>query len=116
MIRDMEARAQQAYLGKIKDLENSLNQTQEKLNSLQSGKGPGAGTILTSEQQNELEAFRKKAAETRLALKQVRRDLRAESEALQFWTKVVNIAMMPLLVALAGIALAIYRRRKVPSI
>ncbi|HKW38069.1 MAG TPA: GldG family protein, partial [Burkholderiales bacterium] len=29
-IRDMEARAQQAYLGKIKDLEASLGQTQEK--------------------------------------------------------------------------------------
>lgn len=116
VIRDMEARAQQAYLGKIKDLEDSLNQTQEKLNSLQSGKGPGAGTVLTSEQQNELENFRKKAAETRLALKAVRRDLRAESEALQFRTKVVNIALMPALVALAGIVLAIIRRRKVPSL
>ena len=116
VIRDMEARAQQAYLGKIKELEDSLNQTQEKLNALQKGKGPGAGTILTSEQQTELENFRKKAAETRLALKAVRRDLRADSEALQFWTKVVNIALMPVLVALAGIGLAIFRRRRVPSL
>jgi ABC-type uncharacterized transport system involved in gliding motility auxiliary subunit len=116
VIRDMEARAQQAYLGKIKELEDSLNQTQEKLSVLQKGKGPGAGTILTSEQQTELENFRKKAAETRLALKAVRRDLRADSEALQFWTKVINIALMPVLVALAGIALAIFRRRRVPVI
>src|SRR5262252_10586757 len=62
-IRDMEARAQQAYLGKIKDLETSLNQTQEKLVSLQKGRGPGAGAILTAEQQTELENFRRKAAE-----------------------------------------------------
>jgi ABC-type uncharacterized transport system involved in gliding motility auxiliary subunit len=116
VIRDMEARAQQAYLGKIKELEDSLNQTQEKLNALQKGKGPGAGTILTSEQQTELENFRKKAAETRLALKSVRRDLRADSEALQFWTKVINIALMPVLVALAGIGLAIFRRRRAPSL
>src|SRR6267142_2029761 len=34
-IRDMEARAQQAYLGKIKELETSLGQTQEKLAALQ---------------------------------------------------------------------------------
>jgi ABC-type uncharacterized transport system involved in gliding motility auxiliary subunit len=115
-IRDMEARAQQAYLGKIKDLESNLAQTQEKLNALQKGRGPGAGAILTAEQQSELEDFRRKAAETRLALKEVRRELRAESEALQFWTKVVNIALMPLLVALAGIVFALLRRRRAPAL
>jgi ABC-type uncharacterized transport system involved in gliding motility auxiliary subunit len=115
-IRDMEARAQQAYLGKIKELESNLGQTQEKLNALQKGRGPGAGAILSAEQQSELENFRRKAAETRLALKEVRRELRAESEALQFWTKVVNIALMPLLVAIAGIAFAVLRRRRMPAL
>jgi ABC-type uncharacterized transport system involved in gliding motility auxiliary subunit len=115
-IRDMEAKAQEAYLGKIKDLESNLGQTQEKLNALQKGRSPGAGAILSSEQQSELENFRRKAAETRLALKEVRRELRAESEALQFWTKVVNIALMPLLVAIAGIAFAVLRRRRAPAL
>jgi ABC-type uncharacterized transport system involved in gliding motility auxiliary subunit len=115
-IRDMEARAQQAYLGKINDLQTSLNQTQEKLASLQKGRGPGAGAILTGEQQTELENFKRKAAETRLELKEVRRQLRAESEALQFWTKVMNIALMPLLVAIAGIAFAALRRRRTPAL
>jgi ABC-type uncharacterized transport system involved in gliding motility auxiliary subunit len=114
VIRDMEARAQQAYLGKIKELEDNLNQTQEKLNALQKGRGKGAGAILTAEQQVELENFRKRAAETRLALKEVRRELRADSEALQFWTKVLNIALVPLLVAIAGVVLALLRRRRVP--
>ena len=116
VIRDMEARAQQAYLGKIKELEANLTQTQEKLNALQKGRGKGAGAILTAEQQTELENFRKRAAETRLALKEVRRELRADSEALQFWTKVLNIALMPLLVAVAGVALALLRRRRVPAL
>jgi gliding motility-associatede transport system auxiliary component len=115
-IRDMEARAQQAYLGKIKDLETNLGQTQEKLNALQKGRGPSAGAMLSAEQQSELENFRRKAAETRLALKEVRRELRSESEALQFWTKVVNIALMPVLVAIAGIAFAILRRRRASSL
>jgi len=115
-IRDMEARAQQAYLGKIKDLEANLGQTQEKLTALQKGRGAGAGAILSAEQQSELENFRRKAAETRLALKEVRRELRSESEALQFWTKVVNIALIPVLVAIAGIAFGILRRRRTPSL
>ena len=62
-----------------------------------------------------MENFRIQAAETRRELKEVRRELRADSEALQFWTKVVNIALMPLLVALAGIALAVVRRRRVTA-
>src|SRR5215467_4416991 len=115
-IRDMEARAQQAYLGKIKELEDNLNQTQQKLASLQKGRGPGAGAILTAEQQTELENFKRKAAETRLELKEVRRELRAESDALQFWTKVMNIALMPLLVTIAGIAFAVLRRRRAPAL
>jgi ABC-type uncharacterized transport system involved in gliding motility auxiliary subunit len=116
VIRDMEARAQQAYLGKIKELETNLGQTQEKVNALQKGRGQGAGAILSAEQQSELENFRRKAAETRLALKEVRRELRTDSEALQFWTKVLNIALMPLLVAIAGIVLAILRRRRTPAL
>src|SRR5882762_7830646 len=116
VIRDMEAKAQQAYLGKIKELEDNLGQTQEKLNALQKGRGQGAGAILSAAQQSELENFRRKAAETRLALKEVRRELRSDSEALQFWTKVANIALTPLLVALAGIGLAVLRRRRTPVI
>ncbi len=116
VIRDMEAKAQQSYLGKIKELEANLAQTQEKLGALQKGRGQGTGAILSAEQQTELENFRKKAAETRLVLKEVRRELRADSEALQFWTKVLNIALMPLLVALVGIGLAVVRRRRTPAL
>ena len=112
LIRSMEDRAQQSYLGKIKELEDSLNQTQEKLAALQRARAPGASTILSPEQQAELENFRKNAAETRRELKEVRKDLRADSEALETWTKVINIAAMPLLVAAAGIALALWRRRR----
>jgi len=113
VIRDMEARAQQTYLGKIKSLEDSLNKTQEKLQELQRGRGTGQATILTPEQQAEIENFRKAAAETRRDLKEVRRNLREDVERLQFWTKVANIGLIPLLVAIAGLALGLAHRRRV---
>jgi ABC-type uncharacterized transport system involved in gliding motility auxiliary subunit len=113
VIREMEARAQQRYLGKIKELEDSLAQAQGKLTALQGQKAPGQTAILSDAQQAELDSFRKKAAETRRELKEVRRELRADSEALEFWTKVANIAVMPVLVALAGLLLAVVRRRRV---
>ncbi len=112
VIQEMEAQAQQQYLGKIKELEDTLIQTQEKLQALQRSRGGAASAILTPEQQAEIENFRKKAIETRRDLKELRKNLRVESDALQFWTKVVNIGLVPLLVALAGLALAIARRRK----
>ena len=112
VIREMEAQAQQQYLGKIKELEDSLNETQENLKKLQKSKAGITSTILTPEQQAELDNFRAKAAETRIALKELRKNLRVETDALEFWTKVVNIGLVPLLVAVAGLALALARRRK----
>jgi len=113
VVKQMEAEAAQAYLGKIKGLEESLDETRKKLESLQKTKGPAAaGAILTPEQQAEIENFRKRATETRRELKDVRRELRSETEALEFWTKVVNIGAMPLLVAIAGLAIALVRRRR----
>ena len=113
VIREMEARAQQRYLGKIKELEGSLAQAQDKLGALQKQKTPGQAAILSAAQQAELENFRGKAATIRRELKEVRKELRADSEALEFWTKVVNIAAMPILIVLAGLVLGFTRRRKV---
>lgn len=112
VIREMESQAQQQYLGKIKELEDSLNQTQEKLKELQKSKGGVTSSILTAEQQVELDNFRKIAVETRRVLKDLRKNLRVETDRLQFWTKVINIALVPLLVAIAGLVLALIKRRK----
>jgi ABC-type uncharacterized transport system involved in gliding motility auxiliary subunit len=113
VVKQMEAEAAQAYLGKIQSLEDSLQDTRKKLESLQRTKAPtGGAAILTAEQQAEIDSFRKRAAETRRELKDVRRELRSETEALEFWTKVINIGAMPLVVALAGLAIAFVRRRR----
>jgi ABC-type uncharacterized transport system involved in gliding motility auxiliary subunit len=113
VVKQMEAEAAQAYLGKIQSLEDSLQDTRKKLESLQKTRGPAGGAaILTAEQQAEIDNFRKRAAETRHELKEVRRELRSETEALEFWTKVINIGLVPVLVAIAGLAIAFVKRRR----
>jgi ABC-type uncharacterized transport system involved in gliding motility auxiliary subunit len=112
VIREMEASAQQQYLGKIKELEDSLNQTQEKLKDIQRAKGGVTSSIMSAEQQVELDNFRKTAMETRRVLKDLRKNLRVETDRLQFWTKVINIGLVPLLVAILGLALALVKRRR----
>jgi ABC-type uncharacterized transport system involved in gliding motility auxiliary subunit len=112
VIQNMDAQAQQKYLGKINDLQESLNQTQEKLVALQKQRPGGQNTVLTPEQQTEVDNFKTKAVAARRDLKDLRKNLRAESESLQLWTKVLNIGVVPLLVVLLGIFLAIARRRR----
>jgi len=113
-VREMEAEAQKRYFGKIKELEDELQRTNDKLQDLQRARGATAkgAQILSAEQQAELENFRRKVAETRRELKDLRKNLRRDAESLVFWTKVVNIAAVPLAVALAGLALAAVRRRR----
>ncbi len=118
VVKQMEAEAQQAYLGKMKELEDNLNQTKEKLSALEKKPPPGqkpdptTKVSLTPEQQEEVDNFRKRVVETRKELKDVRRDLRADSEALEFWTKVFNIAFMPIVVTIAGILIGLLKRRR----
>ena len=116
VVRELEAEAQKQYFGRIQALEEELQKTTAKLQELQKAQGAGAKggqQILTAEQQAELERFRKTVAEGRLALKEVRKNLRQDAEALVFWTKLVNIALMPLLVALFGLGFAFFRRKAV---
>jgi ABC-type uncharacterized transport system involved in gliding motility auxiliary subunit len=116
VIRQIEAQAQQSYLGKIKELEDSLNQTQEKLLALQKARAGAASAVLSPEQLAEIENFRKKSVETRKDLKELRKRLRVETDTLEFWTKVVNIGLVPLLVTLLGIGLALAKRRRVGAV
>ena len=116
VVKDMESRAQQSYLGKIKSLEDNLQETTKNLEDLQKRKGAAAdqkgGIILTPEQQAALDEFRKKSSETKRDLKELRKNLRQDVDALEMVTKVINIGLIPVLIAIAGVLLATARRRK----
>ena len=112
VVREMEADAQKQYFSKIKSLEDDLMQTTEKMQALQKQSGAQkSAQILTPAQQAEVERFKKRTLDTRRELKELRKNLRQDAEALQFWTKVANIAIVPLLVALFGIGVAVLRQR-----
>ena len=118
VVKRIEAEAQQNYIGKLKQLEDNLNQTKEKLSALQKkdpNSPPGAPAekaVLSPEQQAEVDRFRKQVVETRRELKDVRRDLRQDVATLEFWSKVINIGLVPLLIAIAGIIVALVKRRR----
>jgi ABC-type uncharacterized transport system involved in gliding motility auxiliary subunit len=114
VVRQLEAEAQKQYFGRIQALEEEKQKTQQRLQELQKAQpGSAKSQILSAEQQAELDRFKKTYIETNLALKELRKNLRQDAEALVFWTKVANIAVMPLLVALVGLLIALLRRRLV---
>ena len=114
VVRELEAEAQKQYFGKIQSLEDELQKTTAKLQELQKAQGAAGKSVqlLSPEQQAELDRFRKTVAESRLALKEVRKNLRQDAESLVFWTKVANIVLMPLLVAFFGLLVAFLRKRR----
>jgi ABC-type uncharacterized transport system involved in gliding motility auxiliary subunit len=111
-VREMQAKAELAYESKIRQLEKDLSDTQQKLNELQRSKGDGQQAILTEEQKQEIQNFQRRRAEVNSDLKEVRKDLRRDVVALETTAKWVNILAMPLAVTLAGVVIAVFKRKR----
>jgi ABC-type uncharacterized transport system involved in gliding motility auxiliary subunit len=111
-IKKMQAEAQEAYQSKIKELEDSLVDTRQRLSELQQAKQGNQRFILSPEQQAEIEKFRKKETEANMQLKEERKKLRRDIDSLETRLKWENILAMPVVVALSGISLALYKRKR----
>lgn len=112
VVKRMQAEAEAKFRDKISGLESSLTETQARLSELERSKQDGQKFILTPEQQQEIKSFRAKEAAVKKELKDVRKTLRREVEGLEQRVKWINILAMPLLVAGAGLLLAIVRHRR----
>jgi ABC-type uncharacterized transport system involved in gliding motility auxiliary subunit len=111
VVKRIEAQASDRYRNKIKELQDSLQQAQQRLTELQQNKEKGQRFILSPEQQAEIEKFRKTEAKTKSELRQVEKDRKREIDSLETHVKAWNIAAMPLVVCLTGIVLAVYKRK-----
>ena len=114
VVKKMQEDAEANYRDKIKELEASLADTESKINGLQHGKEAQSGQqfILSPEQQQELEKFRKTEASAKVELKGVRKTLRSQIDSLETRLEWLNIAGMPALVAASGILLATMKRSR----
>jgi len=114
VVRDLQAKAAEQFQQKEKDLQQHLTETQQRLHELEQGGNVQSGTEagLTSAQQAEIERFRRDARDTRNQLRDVQHNLRKDIDSLGIWLAIVNIALVPILIAIFAIALASFRRRK----
>jgi len=111
-VLDLEQAARREWQAREDGLMQKLSETQQQLRDLQSRKDESQRYILSSEQKQAVERFRQEEIKIKRELKDVRKSLRKDIERLGMKVKVANIALMPLLVTLAGMAYGIYRKRK----
>jgi hypothetical protein len=76
----------------------------------------GASSVAFSQKEREaVETFRAEMLETRRELREVKRALRSDIDALDGWLKFANIALVPLMIAVGGVGWSLARsarRRK----
>ncbi len=112
-VDELEYRAAEAWRAEEEKLNAELQNTRRQLAELQGRKDGSQKFILSPEQEEAIERFRRREIEVRSQLKNVRRNLRKDVERLGVRIKAINIAAMPLLVIVLGIGKWLLSRRVV---
>ncbi len=111
-ISELREQAELRFRQKEQELINRLEQTERRLIELEESRQGDDGMVLTPAQQQELMEFRQERLRIRKDLRDVRHRLRREIESLEDWLKFVNIALIPIFVALSGLGVAVWRVRR----
>lgn len=112
VVQQKRAEAEKRFQSEVAGFQKEVDDASAKISEIQSRKEGNQKFILSPEAKVEYDNLIKKQTEANRQLRSVRKELRQEVESLQFWTKVVNIAAMPLLITGAGLGLAVARRRR----
>lgn len=110
-VDELRREAEAKYLVEEEELQNQLTETEARIAALEN-QNPDGSTVLSAEQEAEIELFRTQLLETRKALREVKRNLRQDIENLGDWLAFINIALMPLLIILYVLLRLVLRRSK----
>jgi gliding motility-associatede transport system auxiliary component len=111
-VEALRRQADDRLRGKALELQAELQQTESKLTELQSKRNDQSSLMLSPEQEAELKRFVAEKARVRKELRETQRGLDVDINRLNSWLKVINIAIAPLLVAVAGVIILSLRRRR----
>ena len=106
---EIRAKAELNYKDRIRELEQELRVIASQSAKIRSASG-GAG--VSPEQKRLLREYRAKTAQIMRELKEVRKQLRSDLNKLDTRLRLINMAGVPLAVALAGLIWACFRFSK----
>ena len=111
LVDDLRREAEADLRSTEQRLELELQEAENRLTELQQARGDADLSILTPEQEAEIDRFVEQRLEIRRQLRQVRRELDQDIEALGTRIKLLNIVTVPLLITVLALVVAWRRRR-----
>lgn len=111
-VDELRVAAERAYRDTEERLQLELDETERRLGDLQAAKGEGELTIISEEQQAEIQRFMDRRLEIRRELRQVQHDLQRDIDNLGARLKLANIALVPVIVLLVALVYDMRRRRR----
>ena len=111
-VDELELRAMRSWQAKEEELSKELEATRAQIQEQQQQKKGTQKLLLSREQQAAIDQFHQKETSINRQLKEVRKELRHDMENLGVVVKTVNIAAMPILLILFGIARTVARRKR----
>ena len=111
-VEALRRQADDRLRSKALELQGELRQTESKLAELQGKRNDQSSLMLSPEQEAELKRFVAEKARVRKELRETERGLDVDINRLESWLKIINIAIAPLLVAIAGVIILSLRRRR----
>ena len=111
-VEALRRQADDRLRSKALELQTELQQTESKLTDLQNKRNDQSSLALSPEQEAELKKFVAEKARVRKELRETQRGLDVDIDRLDSWLKVINMAIAPLCVAVAGVIILSLRRRR----
>jgi ABC-type uncharacterized transport system involved in gliding motility auxiliary subunit len=111
-VDEIRVTAEKSYRATEERLQMELEDTERTLTELQAAKGESELTVISPEQQQEIQRFMDRKFEIRRELRQVQHDLQRDINSLGTRLKLLNIALVPAIVMLVALVYASRRRRK----
>lgn len=113
VVKEMQREAESRFRQVEQDLQAQLQQIEVQLAELQSQQGDASDVItLTPEVEAKLMQFQQEKLVIRKKLRDVQHQLNKDIEQLDFTLKLINIALVPLLLTIVVVVIALLRRRK----
>jgi ABC-type uncharacterized transport system involved in gliding motility auxiliary subunit len=111
-VQDLRREAEAQFRITEQQLTEELNALEAKLAELQAERQDGGNLVLSPEQATEIDRFQDERLRIRKELRQVQRDLDQSIEDLGMRLKVINIFLVPVLIAVLGLILLTVQRQR----
>jgi ABC-type uncharacterized transport system involved in gliding motility auxiliary subunit len=111
-VDELRVAAERSYRATEERLQLELDDTERRLSDLQAAKGESELTVISDEQQQEIQRFMDRRLEIRRELRQVQHDLQRDIDRLGTRLKLVNIGLVPLAVLVLALVYGLRRRNR----